>query len=238
MAATPRTLKVRHVICSSPDSLLWTVTCWATRGSSITGPVDESAFEGWVHPNMRPKAPCSSACAGSERRSARPVITGQACPTRSATANRTEQIRAPTTFRTRPAAQLMRESSAVATLGSGGDNSAPPGAVRGAAARPGAAGGAPAITHRPRACGEWSATDRSAGLPTGAAGAPPIPTTRSVPDSIIVLRHADVTLPSGAGDRRPRGTRTSPGAAGVCRYAAPPQSMALATSCPAGMRLR
>ena len=164
---------------------------------------------------MRPKAPCSSACAGSERRSARSVITGQACPTRSATANRTEQ-RAPTTFRTRSAAQLMRESSAVATLGSGGDNSAPPGAVRGAAARPGAAGGAPAITHRPRACGEWSATDRSAGLPTGAAGAPPIPTTRSVPDSIIVLRHADVTLPSGAGDRRPRGTKTSPGAAGIC----------------------
>jgi hypothetical protein len=39
---------------------------------------------------------------------------------RGATANRTEQIRAPTTFRTRPAAQLMRESSAVATLGSGG----------------------------------------------------------------------------------------------------------------------
>ncbi len=95
---------------------------------------------------------------------------------RGAPANRTEQIRAPTTFRTRPAAQLMRESSAVATLGSGGDNSAPPGAVRGAAARPGAAGGSPAITHRPRACGEWSATDRSAGLPTGAAGAPPIPT--------------------------------------------------------------
>jgi hypothetical protein len=38
---------------------------------------------------------------------------------------------------------------------------------------------------------------------------------RSVPDSIIVLRHADVTLPSGAGDRRPRGTKTSPGAAGT-----------------------
>jgi len=38
-------------------------------------------------------------------------------------------------------------------------------------------------------------------------GAPPIPQTRRVPDSINVLRDRDVTLPGGGGDRRPRGTR-------------------------------
>jgi hypothetical protein len=68
------------------------------------------------------------------------------------TADRHEQI-APATFRTRSAAHLMRESSAVATLGSGGDTGAPPGAVRDAGT--GAADGAPSTTHRPRSCGEW-----------------------------------------------------------------------------------
>jgi hypothetical protein len=141
-------------------------------------PVDESAFEGWSHPNMRPKAPLLL-CLRRERETISttchnwPGVAPRGAQPPTALSKKERRL----LFRARPAAQLMRESSAVATLGSGGDNSAPPGAVRGAAARPGAAGGAPAITHRPRACGEWSATDRSAGLPTGAAGAPPIPTT-------------------------------------------------------------
>jgi hypothetical protein len=61
--------------------------------------------------------------------------------------------------------------------------------------------------------------------------------TRQVPDSIIVLRHAAVTLPSGAGDRRPRGTRHHQVLRGFAATR-PHRKVWLATSCPAGMRLR
>ena len=50
----------------------------------------------------------------------------------------------------------QRESSAVATLGSGGDMARLPEPSAARRPRPSAAGGSQAISHRSRACGEWS----------------------------------------------------------------------------------
>jgi hypothetical protein len=111
--------------------------------------------------------------------------------------------RPPITFRTRSVAHLTAGVERGRHAGERWGQRRASRAVRGAAARPGAAGGArrPLTDRTPAASGR--ATERSEGYRPPQRACRQSHRTRWVPDSIIVLRDAAVTLPSGAGGRRP-----------------------------------
>jgi hypothetical protein len=116
---------------------------------------------------------------------------------------------ATTTFRARPAAHLIAGVERGRHAGERWRHGAPPGPVRGVTALPGAAGGAPATIHRRHDAASGRVPDRAPGLPTSAAGVPPIPPDLAMFVTRPLFRATVKRRSLAAQATEPRGTKTS-----------------------------